>query len=153
MSIDLTSKTAPNLVISLADARLRKKSAKKIAPKRRCVCIDVDVDPVTGNRKRKAFYGKTLKEAREKPDAYLAAQKKWASLAIWEQTVAQWVETWQNTYASSAGYSMQRIYDNACTKLSVHLDHMHIRDVREVDICAFAQSSKDRGFKSRRVRQ
>lgn len=124
-----------------AEKPTRKKSGTpKPKPKRRCVRIDEGADPETGKRLRKAFYGKTLKEAREKRDAYLAAKESGASLADRNQTLAQWVAVWQSTYIGNVGYSTRTSYENACEKLCASLGPLPIRNIREVDVRRFALS-------------
>ena len=140
MSIDLSPKSTPTPVIQLANAPARKKAEPAKPPKRRCIRIDEGTDPITGKRKRKAFYGRTLKEARQKRDAYLAAQKKGTTLADQNQTVAQWAATWAEMYIKNVSKSTRYAYNNALDKLVSAIGSMRLADVREVDLNAFAAS-------------
>lgn len=140
MPTDLTAIQTHAPVLVAIDTDTPRKKSTKTPPKRRCVRIDIGIDPITGKRIRKAFYGKTLKEARQKRDAYLAAQQKGTTLADRDQTVAQWAATWADTYIGNVSVSTRYSYVNACEKLTEFMGAIRMRDVCEVDLQAFAVS-------------
>lgn len=106
---------------------------------RKRVRVDIGKDPETGKRRFKAFYGKSLKEARDKRDAWLAAQKA-APLALSAQTVREWAVTWRAVYGSDAGYSQARTIEIDVRRLCAYMGQMQLRDVQQVHVQAYAQT-------------
>jgi integrase len=58
--------------------------------------VQIDLGVIDGKRRRKYFYGKTLKEAREARDAWKAEQERRARVIVADAdvTVAQWSAMW-----------------------------------------------------------
>lgn len=106
---------------------------------RKRVRIDIGEDPETGKRRLKSFYGKTLKEAREKRDAWIAAQYE-KGAAPQPKSVQEWASTWRAVYGSSAGYSQNRTVEIDTRRLCNYMGQMQLADVQQVHVQAYAQS-------------
>lgn len=103
------------------------------------VRIELERGP-DGKRRRKDFYGKTLKEAKEKARLYMEEQKQKAD-QIPESpglTVKQWIDRWLPTYGQGAGYTTNRITEINCRKIEDAIGMMQLTDVRGEDIQRFA---------------
>lgn len=96
---------------------------------RKRIRIDVGTDPETGKRLRKTFTGKTLKECREKRDAWLEAQKD-ADPSLADKTVAQWAETWRRTYGNSAGFNQNTAVEIDTRRIINALGKLRVSDVK-----------------------
>ena len=105
---------------------------------RKRVRLDVGTDP-EGKRIRKVFTGKTLKEAREKRDAWIAAQKSGQAAAA-PKSVADWATTWRAVYGSSAGYSQNTTVAIDVRRLCAYMGAMRLSDVQQVHLQAYAQT-------------
>lgn len=106
---------------------------------RKRIRVDIGTDPETGKRIRKNFTGKTLKECKEKRDAYLAAQHAQTQAAI-PKTVRDWATTWRAVYGSSAGYSQNTTVEIDTRRLIAYMGNMPLSDAQQVHIQAYAQS-------------
>lgn len=114
--------------------------------KRRCVRLELPEDPVTHNRVRKAFYGKSLKEAREKRDAYKEAMRQGMDIISSKETVSDWIAKWLETYGEKGGYSTREMRATMAGKVIAALGTMCISDVRQVHIQKFANSQKNMSY-------
>ena len=106
---------------------------------RKRVRVDIGTDPETGKRIRKNFTAKTLKEAKAKRDAYLAAQHAQTQAAI-PKTVRDWATTWRAVYGSNAGYSQNTTVEIDTRRLIAYMGGMQLADVQQVHIQSYAQS-------------
>lgn len=106
---------------------------------RKRIRVDIGTDPETGKRIRKNFTGKTLKECKEKRDAYLAAQHAQTQAAI-PKNVRDWATTWRAVYGSSAGYSQNTTVEIDTRRLIAYMGNMPLTDVQQVHIQAYAAS-------------
>lgn len=111
---------------------------KKKKPVRRCVRIDVGYDLKTGKRLRKAFYGKTLKEARGKAEEYKAAQRAGMDIASAKNTLAAWIDTWLDIYGQRAGYKQNESVMTDARRLADALGHMPMESIRPAHLQPFA---------------
>lgn len=107
---------------------------------RRCVRVDAGYDPVTGKRIRKAFYGKTLKEAQQKADEFKRAKEAGVNIAAQKNTVSQWIDAWYQTYGQRAGFSSNTAQDINIEKIRNALGMLKLTDVRQSHIQSFADS-------------
>ena len=103
--------------------------------------IDLERGP-DNKRRQKDFYGKTIKECKEKIRLYMEEQKQAADLLPESPglTVKQWADRWLSAYGSGAGYSTNRTTEINCQKLVNVLGVMQLSDVRNEDIQRFANS-------------
>lgn len=106
---------------------------------RKRIRIDIGIDLETGKRRLKSFYGKTLKECRDKRDAWLAAQNTHVGTPD-PKTVREWAGTWRTIYGSGAGYSQNRTVEIDTRRLCDFMGNMQLSDVQQVHIQAYAQS-------------
>lgn len=137
--------------------RFPKPAPKKEKPRNvradglRQVRLDMGVDPETGKRVRKSFYGKTLKEAEGKKQSFLREREEEAHKAdamiaqgidpaLAETTVAAWIDNWLATYGQRGGYSVQTTNRINCEKLAAAIGKMRLRDVRQIHVQRFATS-------------
>lgn len=111
---------------------------KKKKPARRCIRVELGYDAVTGKRQRKAFYGKTLKEARAKAEAYKAAQKAGMDIASAKNTLAAWISSWLDIYGQRAGYKQNEAVRNDAKKLCDALGHLPMETIRPAHLQPFA---------------
>lgn len=128
--------------------------AKRSKPKRYCIRIDVGTDPQTGKRIRKPFYGKTKREAREKAEAYRAANRNGIDIIQAEDTLASWIDKWFAVYGQRAGWSQNRRVSIDCELLKDALGNMPLKAVRPIhlqeyadarSVCSASTVSKTRG--------
>jgi len=105
----------------------------------RRIRIEVGRD-ANGKQIRKDFYGKTLKEAKEKAQLFMEEQKQSAALLPESPglTVKQWIDRWLPIYGRGAGYSANRTTEINCRKLVEAIGMMQLADVRNEDIQRFA---------------
>ena len=131
-----------NLVmLPSAQAQEEPKRSKKrnlTSDGRRCVRVDAGTDPATGKRIRKAFYGKTLREAQIKAEEFRRAQREGLDVASQSQSLSAWIDAWLETYGSRAGYSTNTIHRLNAEKLRASLGSIRLCDVRQVHIQHFA---------------
>lgn len=129
-------------------------TAKKTKPKRYCIRIDVGTDPQTGKRIRKPFYGHTKREAREKAEAFRAANRDGVDLVQAQDTLASWVDRWLAAYGQRAGWSQNRRVAIDCELLKAALGNMPLNAVRPIhlqeyadarSVCSASTVSKTRG--------
>lgn len=113
---------------------------KRKKPARRCVRLDIGFDPVTGKRLRKAFYAKTLKEARAKLEEYKTAQKTGLDIASAKNTLSEWIGTWLDIYGQRAGYKQNETVRADAKRLSQALGHLTMEAIRPAHIQPFADS-------------
>lgn len=127
---------------------------KKSKPKRYCIRIDVGTDPQTGNRIRKTFYGHTKREAREKAEAFRAANRDGVDLVQAENTLANWIDRWFAVYGQRAGWSRNKQVEIDCELLKSALGNMPLKSIRPIhlqeyadarSVCAASTVSKTRG--------
>lgn len=111
---------------------------EKKKPARRCVRIDIGYDIKTGKRLRKAFYGKTLKEARGKAEEYKAAQRAGMDIASAKNTLAAWVDTWLDIYGQRAGYKQNESVMTDARRLADALGYMPMENIRPAHLQPFA---------------
>lgn len=121
----------------------KKKPRNMTSDGRRCIRVDAGTDPVTGKRVRKAFYGKTLKEARQKADAYRQAVAAGVAVEAQNQTLGQWIDAWLATYGGQAGYSRNRTQELDAQRLSARLGGMKLTEIRQVHIQQYADAMSD----------
>lgn len=112
---------------------------KKKKPARRCIRVDLGYD-VNGKRQRKAFYGKTLKEARAKAEEYKAAQKAGIDIASAKNTLAEWIGTWLDIYGQRAGFKQNESVRVDAKKLCDALGHLPMESIRPAHLQPFADS-------------
>lgn len=131
-------------VIPLPAASPPEKSKRKprnmTSDGRRCVRVDAGYDPDTGKRIRKAFYGKTLKEAQAKADEFRHSIADGVDMAAREQPVSQWVETWLSVYGRKGAPGTVRIHERCAYHLSDALGKLKLVDVRSVHLQKYADS-------------
>lgn len=109
---------------------------------RRCVRVDAGTDPATGKRIRKAFYGKTLKEAQKKADDYKRALQEGIDVASQRQPLSQWIDTYLTTY-NQGGYAAQTARRVNAEKLREALGIVKLGDIRQVHIQRLADAYRD----------
>ncbi len=107
---------------------------------RRCVRVDAGYDPDTGKRIRKAFYGKTLKEAQQKANEYKQAKEAGINLTAQKYNVSQWIDVWYKTYGQKAGFSANTSQDINLEKIRRSLGRLKLTDVRQANVQTFADS-------------
>ena len=147
---------ATRIVQFPASTQLAKKEKKRRKNERkdglRQVRLDLGIDPETGKRVRRSFYGNTLKEAEGKRDAFLReceAEERRAELmrvqgldpALSDLTVGAWIERWQVAYGRRGGYSVQTANRLGCEKLDAALGKMRLQDVRQIHIQQLAAAN------------
>lgn len=131
----------PQKIIPLPTAEKPKRKPKNMTSDgRRCVRVDAGCDPATGKRIRKAFYGKTLKEAQAKADEYKRALADGIDVAAREQSVAQWIETWLDVYGRNGTPATVRNRERLSRHLSGALGKLKLADVRPVHVQRYADS-------------
>ena len=114
--------------------------------KRRCVRLELPEDPTTHKRVRKAFYGKSLKEAREKRDAYKQQLRDGMDVISAKETVAQWTSRWLETYGEKGGWSVREMRQTMAKKLTDAIGSMTISDVRQVHIQRIANEASPMSY-------
>lgn len=94
-----------------------------------------------GKRDRKVFYGKTLKEAEAKRDAYTRDREEGLIHEDLDITVGEWVDRWKKLYKANLEYSNNQNYDSHIKRLKAcmvsekqKLGDMRMRDVREAHL-------------------
>lgn len=94
-----------------------------------------------GRRDVKVFYGKTMKEAKAKRDAYVRDREEGLIHEDLDITVSQWVDRWKSLYKANLKYSNNENYDSHIKRLKackitdkVKLGDMRMRDVREAHL-------------------
>ena len=122
------------------DRQPKKKPKNMTSDGRRCVRVDAGYDPATGKRIRKAFYGKTLKEAQAKADEYRRALSDGVDVAARDQSLAQWIDTWMETYGSKGAPGTVTSHRRHASHLSAALGKLKLVDVRSVHIQRYADS-------------
>ena len=93
-----------------------------------------------GKRDTKVFYGKTLKEACAKRDAYIEERDAGMELADVDITVSQWIERWYALYKSNLKTQNRTTYESATNRLnntlikSKRIGDFRMRDIREAHL-------------------
>ncbi|MBQ8962936.1 MAG: site-specific integrase [Clostridia bacterium] len=109
---------------------------------RRCVRVDAGTDPATGKRIRKAFYGKTLREAQAKADEFRRAVADGIDVVSQRQQLSEWIDTWLEAYGSHrGGYSVQGTHRRNAEKLRAALGGTRLCDIRQLHIQRFADDN------------
>lgn len=121
-------------------AKQKSKPRNMTSDGRRCVRVDAGYDPDTGKRIRKAFYGKTLKEAQQKANEYKQALDAGVNVIAQKQSLSAWIDTWLDTYGQKSGYSMNYVQEMDANRLKTQLGRIKLTDVRQVHIQSFADS-------------
>jgi len=127
--------------LPVAPAAPQKKKPRNAVPDgRKRVRALIGVDPETGKKIYKAFYGKTLRECNEKRDAFLAQREAAAVDPASDpaQPVAAWAERWLAVYGQSGGHSARTTRAQNVAKLSAALGDLPLRDVRQLHVQTFA---------------
>lgn len=131
----------PQKVIPLPTAgKPKRKPRNMTSDGRRCVRVDAGYDPATGKRLRKAFYGKTLKEAQAKADEYRRAVADGVDLAARDQSVAAWVETWLDVYGRKGAPSTVAAHEFQARHMAAALGALKLSAVRPVHVQRYADS-------------
>ena len=128
------------IALPLAPAREKRKPRNLTSDGRRCVRVEAGTDPATGKRIRKAFYGKTLKEAQAKADEYKRAMADGVDVAAREQSVAYWIQSWLEIYGSKGAPGTVRNHALRAGRLSAAIGELKLQDVRQVHIQRYADS-------------
>lgn len=121
----------------------------------RQVRIDLGVDPATGKRVRRSFYGETLKEAEKKRDAFLREREEeerraeqllalGLDPALADLTVSAWIGRWLAAYGQRGGHSVQTANRLGCERLEAAIGKMKLRDVRQIHIQQLAAANADK---------
>lgn len=127
-------------VIPLPSAKPKKKPRNMTSDGRRCVRVDVGYDQATGKRIRKAFYGKTLKEAQSKADEFKRAVADGVDMAAREQSVAQWTEHWLEAYGRKGAPGTVALHEQHARHLAAALGELKLCAVRPIHIQKYADS-------------
>lgn len=131
----------PQKIIPLPTAAPQKRKPRNMTSDgRRCVRVDAGTDPATGKRIRKAFYGKTLKEAQAKADEFKRALADGIDVAAREQLVSQWIETWLDVYGRKGAPSTVSAHEIQARRLSSALGDLKLCAVRPVHIQRYADT-------------
>lgn len=130
-------------IITFPTAKKKSKPKNMTSDGRRCVRVDVGTNPKTGKRIRKAFYGKTLKEAQAKADEFKRAKEDGVDLVAQRQPLSDWIDTWLETYGQRGGFSNQTGYRRNAEKLRASLGHLKLNEVRQMHIQRLADAHSD----------
>lgn len=84
--------------------------------------------------KRKAFYGDTQREVREKRQAYLTAWRDGRITAGSEQKTDDYLTGWLKGRRDGLGVRTAEAYDLNIRRLSPHLGHIKLRDLKPAQI-------------------
>lgn len=93
-----------------------------------------------GKRDTKVFYGKTLKEAKAKRDAYIHEREEGLIHEDKDITVSEWIDRWKSLYKANLKFKNEQNYINqikrlkACVIGKTTLGEMRMRDVREAHL-------------------
>ena len=127
-------------IITFPTAKKKSKPKNMTSDGRRCVRVDAGTDPKTGKRIRKAFYGKTLKEAQAKADEFKRAKEDGVDLVAQRQPLSDWIDTWLETYGQRAGFSANRAHRIYAERLRKAFGKTLLRSIRQIHIQRFADS-------------
>lgn len=130
-------------IITFPTAKKKSKPKNMTSDGRRCVRVDVGTDPKTGKRIRKAFYGKTLKEAQAKADEFKRAKEDGVDLVAQRQPLSDWIDTWLETYGQRGGFSAQHMRRLNAENLRQALGNAPLNSIRQIHIQRFADSYAD----------
>jgi integrase len=98
------------------------------------------IDPLTGERKRAYFYGKTQAEAKAKAEKARQRLSQGAPLRDASRTLAEWLDEWQRTFLAASGraQSTKVMHAGYCrswiipTLGSIRLDRLTVGDVNRL---------------------
>ena len=107
---------------------------------RRCVRVDAGYDPVTGKRIRKAFYGKTLKEATRKAEQFKQELTDGRNPIGERQSLDHWIDTWLDAYGQRNGHSTNYVQRLNTDRLRENLGQMKLSEIRQIHVQSFADS-------------
>jgi integrase len=91
--------------------------------------ITVEPSTSTSKRKRKWFYGNSIKELENNIDAYLEQHRKYSGPSI---IFGAFAEKWLDTYKSKKSVNTREMYTEALKKCSA-LNDMQVRDITRSD--------------------
>lgn len=106
--------------------------------KRRCVRLELPASD--GKRIRKYFYATTLKEAREKRDAYKRASADGMDILSSKEPAAKWIARWLDIYGEKGGWSTQEMRRSMSAKVSSAIGTLPISAVRQIHIQKIANA-------------
>lgn len=130
--------------------RKPKKPRNSTSDGRRCVRVDAGMDPATGKRIRKAFYGKTLKEAQAKADEYKRDMVGGIDVLSRDQPLSDWIDTWLDVYGRKGAPSTISAHESRAHHLAAALGQLKLSAVRPAHIQRYADSLA--GFTSYTIR-
>ncbi len=99
--------------------------------------------------KRMAFYGKTQREVREKRDAYLAAWRDGRITKDSEKMVSDYLTGWLKGRRDGLGVRTAEAYDLNIRRLSPHLGHIKLGDLKPAQIRECYARLLERGLSGR----
>ena len=116
---------------------------KKRADGRYQLSVMVGYNP-DGKPKRKLVYGKTQAEVRDKANELRMLHNMGIELDN-DITVADWAETWLNTYKSGVAYRTRKMYDDTIKKyIAGKLGHIKLRDLKAAHLQRIINENNDK---------
>jgi integrase len=94
-------------------------------------------DPITGEKKRKYFSGKTRTIVNRKYEDFVDKLKAQISVTGKGLTVSQWIDKWWAGYAPTVSTSTQRVYKGRIEGIRRDLGSMLLKNVRTSDLQTF----------------
>lgn len=104
---------------------------------------------MTGEKKRKAFYGKTQREARAKKEAALERLRAGGPVSDTDRTLSDWLGEWQGTFlaVSDRAQSTKDLYANAARWwINAELGHIPLGRLLPSHIAGLFASMQTRGL-------
>ena len=102
--------------------------------------------PETGKRKRKSFYARTQREAREKANRYYEEQKNAQPAFDGSMTFQTWAETWFANYKDQVAASTYDGYRYTLNKLETYFGSMKLSDIRTAHIEEYFRLAQKSGL-------
>lgn len=104
------------------------------------VQLDIGVDPKTGNRRRKYFYGATTKEAQAKADAFKRDMENGYDAMSGDMRLDQWSDKWFEAYKCGISKTTRANYVSVFSSIYDELGHKKLRSLTQTDLQIFANS-------------
>lgn len=111
------------------------------------VTVSIGIDPETGKRKQKCFFGQTQKEAKAKRDEWLKhnVENSTQSMVSGVFTISGWADKWLRIYGQG-NYSVRTTNALIVKKLKKAIGLRRLDEVKKSDIQLIANAVKDRSF-------
>lgn len=110
-------------------------------------------DKLTGKRKVKTLYGRTIKELDEKLTDFKALKNKGIIINDKNYTLEQWLTEWVKTYKVGLTSGTIRVYDTFIKSIDKSIGYVKLKDLREFHVVQYKVFLLDHNISAYEIKQ